>query len=128
MQKKKLQEELQEIRDKFSTTPQLGEIFANIERNLRYYNRYEWEEGVTKEAMEEQRDALLETLASVNIYDLKILYYIRRLEGWRVEKFFRLLKKQYQQQCDFLNALHKTDEFHDPVGIVFAKTTRKAKK
>ena len=81
MQKKKLQEELQEIRDKFSTTPQLGEIFANIERNLRYYNRYEWEEGVTKEAMEEQRDALLETLASVNIYDLKILYYIRRLEG-----------------------------------------------
>ena len=128
MQKKKMQEELQGIKEKFSATPNWGVFFSNVERILRYYNCYEWEEGVSKEAITAQRDALLETLQRVDVYELKILYYIQNLQGWRAEKFFRLLKKQYKQQCDFLNALYQTDEFFDFVGMGFGKKGRKTKK
>ena len=128
MPKKKLQEELQEIEEKFAIMPKLAEYFVNIERLLRYYNCYEWEEGVTKEAVIVKRDALLETLARLNAYDLKILYYIRHLEGWRGGKFYRLLRELYQKQCNLLNELHQTDEFQDPVGIVFRKKGKTSKK
>lgn len=129
MAKKTMRDELNEIGEKFALCPNLAKIFCNLERELRYFNSYEWENGITREDLEKEREIYLKVLTNLDLWDLRILFYVHNLRGWLPQQFFHVLKAQYQSQCDLLNLLHKTDEYIDPIGVFRSgKPKRKAKK
>ena len=116
MQKKKMKDELKEIEEKFAFSPKLAQIFCGIEKDLRYFNRYEWEKGLTKEDLIKEKEIYLDLVKNLSLWDLKILFYVHNMRGWLPQQFFRALKEQYQSQCDLLNFLGGTNENIDPVG------------
>ena len=129
MEKKTMREELAEIEEKFTFCPSLMETFLGMERDLRYFNRYEWKDGITKEDLIKERDIYLKVLKNIDLWDLRILFYIHNLRGWFTQNFYQTLKMQFQSQCDLLNILNKTDKHIDPLGkFNNKKLKRKTKK
>ena len=128
MQKKKWKDELKEIEEKFAFAPDLAKLFCGLEKKIRFFNRYEWEEGLTQEKLFKEKEKYLSVIRNLDVWDLKILFYVHNLRGWLPQQFFRVLREQYQSQCDLLNFLNGTNENVDPVGRFHdAKPKRKQK-
>ncbi len=115
-QTKKFKEVLLEIEGKFGCMPELSSLFQQLEREIRYYNRYCWGEQTTKEKLIKKRDELLAVVKSIDNIDLTILFYLRNLDGLNKYKMARMLRELYRSQCDFKNELYQTDEYADILG------------
>ncbi len=116
-QTKKLKEVMAEIEEAFCAMPKIAELFQQMEREIRYYNRYRWNEQTTKEKLIKKRDELLEVVKSIDNIDLTVLFYLRKLDGINQYKMARMLRELYQAQCDFKNELNQTDEYADILGV-----------
>ena len=129
MQKKKLKDELREMEEKFAFAPDLAKLFCNLEKKIRFFNRYEWEEGLTQENLLKEKETYFSVIRNLDVWDLRILFYVHNLRGWLPQQFFRVLSAQYQSQCDLLNYLYQTDENTDVFSCSHAiKLKRKEKK
>ena len=129
MSKKTMKEELKEMEERFVFFPNLAKSFCNLERELRYFNRYEWENGIIKEDLVKERETYLNVLKNLDLWDLRILFYVHHIRGWIPQQFVKVLQTQYRSQCDLLNLLHKTDVYVDPIGVFhsgkFKRNTKK---
>ena len=56
MKKKTMKECFAEIEEMFPYIPEMVRIFQKYEREIRYYNRYDWCACTTKEKLIEKRD------------------------------------------------------------------------
>ena len=110
---KKMHEVLEEIAEKFACMPQLVISFQGLEKEIRYYNCYEWEEGTTKERLLQKQQTLLKVAREIDVVDLQILFYLRALGGGNKYKLRKALKKQFKAECDFYNELYQTQEKFD---------------
>lgn len=117
MQEKKMKEALEEIEDMFRGIPEWTRIFQQYERDIRYYNRYEWNEYTTKEKFIQKRDELLEMAKRLSNRHLLILYYVEHIEWLGTYRILNMLRKAYRAQCDFKNKLSNTDEHVDILEI-----------
>ena len=115
--KKKMHEELEEIEEKFACVPQLAYYFQQLEKEIRYYNCYQWEEGVTQERLVEKQQTMMALVGKIDHIDLHILFYLRALGTASRYKLRKVLKKQYKAQADFQNELLQTQENFDICAI-----------
>ena len=114
---KKMREALAEIEEKFACVPQLAYYFQRLEKEIRYYNCYEWEEGVTQERLVEKQQTMMALVGEIDHIDLHILFYLRALGTASRYKLRKVLKKQYKVQADFQNELLQTQENFDICAI-----------
>ena len=111
--KKKMHEELEEIAEKFACMPELVKYFKGLEKKIRYYNRYIWEEGVTKERLLQKQKTLMEFVKEIDGGDLQILFYLRFIKVGGKYKMLKVLKERYQAECNYCNELYQTQEKFD---------------
>ena len=97
----------------FACMPELVRYFQGLERKIRYYNRYIWEEGVTKEKLLKKYEALTALVKEVDGVDLQILFYLRSLKGGGRFSMLKVLKERYQAECNYYNELYQTQEKFD---------------
>lgn len=128
MQKKKMREELQEIQEEFACSPDLASFFCSLEKRIRYFNCYEWKNGLTKEDLEKEREIYYALMRNLDVYDLKILFYVHNLRGWIPQQFLHVLREQYQSQCNLLNFLQRTKENTDFMGRFHEITPKRKEK
>ncbi|MBE5751175.1 MAG: hypothetical protein E7357_02055 [Clostridiales bacterium] len=93
---------------------------------IRRFNFYEWEKGADKEKLGMEGQALVETVERITPMDLRMLYYLKNLDGFSTKTFLESLAKKYALQCDVKNELYDTNEYVDPVKQW--KWNRKSKK
>ena len=110
---KKIQEAFAEIEEKFACMPELVKYFKGLEKKIRYYNRYIWGEGVTKERLLQKQKALTEFVKQIDGGDLQILFYLRFIKVGGKYKMLKVLKERYQAECNYCNELDQTQEKFD---------------
>lgn len=101
----------EEIERKFGELENLKEIFYAYERQLRCVHLKRGEE--TKEEILRRRDTVLEILQTLTNRDLILLFYIRKIKRFSFPTFYQL-KKLYEAQCEFENALNGSSDFSNP--------------
>lgn len=84
---------------------------------ISHFDRFTWQAGATREVLFKQREEFLKVLADLSVRDLRILFYIKNLDGVSACALLRNFEKQYQAQCDYKNVVYKTDEYRDPINI-----------
>ena len=82
---------------------------------IRRFNFYEWEKGADKEKLAMEGQALVETIESITPMDLRMLYYLKNLDGLSTKNLLESLAKKYALQCDIKNELYDTDTYIDPI-------------
>ncbi len=115
--KKKMREVLAEIEEKFACVPQIVRYFQRLEMDIRYYNCYQWENGVTKERLLQKQQTLTRFVEQIDNVDLSILFYLRELGVGNRYKLRKMLKEQYEAQCNFYNELYQTQEKFDVCSV-----------
>ncbi len=115
--KKKMREVLAEIEEKFACVPQIVRYFQRLEMDIRYYNCYQWENGVTKERLLQKQQTLTHFVEQIDNVDLSILFYLRELGIGNRYKLRKMLKEQYEAQCNFYNELYQTQEKFDVCSV-----------
>ena len=125
--KKKMQDCFAEIEGMFPRIPEMVRIFQQYEREIRYYNRYDWCETTTKEKLIEKRDIFLEIVKKLDNIDLLILFYIKNTDGLGKLRMVKILRDMYNAQCKFKNALCGRNEYIDIMEIGKQEFSRKTK-
>ncbi len=131
MKEKTMKEAFQEIEDMFRGIPEWTRVFQQYERDIRYYNRYNWDNYTTKERLIQKRNELLELAKSLDNRHLLILYYIENTDGLGVYRVLDLLREYYRAQCKFKNQISKNGEYMDILEVGEyngLKNTKKPKK
>ena len=82
---------------------------------IRCFHAYEWERGADKEKLSMVGTALVEMVEKITPMDLRMLYYLKNLDGISTGTFLESLEKKYALQCEMKNELYDTDEYVDPV-------------
>lgn len=82
---------------------------------IRRFYAYDWEKGADKEKLSMAGTALIEVVEKITPMDLRMLYYLKNLDGLSTKTFLEGLEKKYQLQCDMKNELYNTDKYIDPV-------------
>ena len=117
MQEKTMKEAFQEIEDMFRGIPELVRVFQQYERDIRYYNRYNWNADTTKEKLIQKRNELLELAKNLDNRDLMILYYIENTDGLGSYRALNILRDYYRAQCKFKNQISKNEEYVDVLEV-----------
>ncbi len=116
-QKEKMHEELEEIAEKFACMPQIVQYLQGLEREIRYYNCYEWGEGVTKERLLQKQQTLVRLIGEIDCVDLYILFYLREIRAGNRYKLRKALKEQYEAECKFEKEIYQMQEKFDICSI-----------
>ena len=116
-QEKKMKDAFAEIEDMFHAIPEWDRVFKQYERDIRYYNRFEWNRITTTERLIEKRDALLQTAKALDNRDLLILYYIRNIRFLGVQNALRLLRDIYGAQCALQNEGLEDEKYVDVMRV-----------
>ena len=116
-QEKKMKDAFAEIEGMFHAIPEWDRVFKQYERDIRYYNRFEWNRITTKERLIEKRDALLQTAKALDNRDLLILYYIRNIRFLGVQNALRLLRDIYGAQCALQNEGLEEEKYVDVMRV-----------
>lgn len=82
---------------------------------IRRFRAYDWESGADKEKLSMAGTALTEVVKKITPMDLRILYYLKSLDGLSTTIFLESLEKRYALQCDMKNELYDTDKYVDPI-------------
>ena len=112
-----MKEVLKEIEDTFQGMPELQRLFKKYEREIRFYNCYNWNEVTTKERLIKKRDELLRIAKTLGARELFILYYIKHIETFGQFTLVKMLRELYLSQCNFKNKFYNTDEYVDILEI-----------
>ena len=116
MEKGKKQEE-KEWEVAFACFPELKRVFEYYDKQIRFYNCYKWEEGVTKEMLIQKRDRLFALAKNLGNQDLLILYYLKSVQGISNSRFLYYLQNLYQAETDLYSALRQESEGYDVMKI-----------
>ncbi|MBQ8309060.1 MAG: hypothetical protein IJX96_04425 [Clostridia bacterium] len=103
------------LEEMFCGMPHLLVRFQCLKHQIRWFAQNSWEEGVTKEDVIKENQLLLETAKDLSLFDIKIAYYLRHIDGWSNIKLLHILEDLFDAQCDCKNALFGTDEYYDPL-------------
>lgn len=125
---KKMKDCFMEIEKMFPSMPEMVRIFQKFEREIRYYNRYDWCAYTTKEKLIEKRNAFLELVKKLDNIDLLILFYIQHTDGLGKLRTVKLLRNIYIAQCEFKNELCGKNEHVDILEIGKTRIFEKPKK
>ena len=125
---KKMKDCFAEIEGMFPSIPEMVRIFQGYEREIRYYNRYDWCETTTKEKLIEKRDIFLDIVKKLDNVDLLILFYIKNTDGLGKLRMMKILRDMYNAQCKFKNALCGRNEHIDILEIGQTRIFEKDKK
>lgn len=98
--------------------PALKRAFKHYDRQIRFFNSYEWEEGVTKEKLIKRRDVLFDLATNLGSQDLILLYYIKHLRGISAWTLLRRLQNLYQAETDLYNTFHVESPMEDVIKIL----------
>ena len=112
-----MKEKQQSIEEILVGIPHLLEYFQNMEQTIKKVRRNKKNSRLTKENLIKKRDALLETIQSLTIRDLKIIYYIYHLDGIDLMSIYYTLRRIFQKQCDFKNKAQNKEAFFDLLRI-----------
>ena len=127
-EQKKMKEYFAEIEKMFFGIPEVVRIFQMYEREIRYYNLYNWCEETTKEKLIKKRDVLLDIVKKLNHVDILILFYIKNIDGLGTFYMLRCLRDMYNAQCQFNNELFGNNEHIDISKVGKIKIGKKDKK
>ncbi len=119
-------EKLKKIEKTFPQNPELVRVFQQYERDIRYYRPTCWEEGTTKELLEEKRRILWELAQKIDQVDLMLLYYVKIIEGLGRERLLRALKARYKAQNAFQKDIQGKEPFLD-ISKIGRKKSKKQK-
>ena len=125
---KRMKDSFAEIEKMFPAIPEMVRIFQKYEREIRYYNLYDWCEGTTKEKLIQKRDILLEIVKKLDNIDLLILFYIKNTSGLGKLRTVKILREMYCTQCRLQNELCGKNECMDILEIGKTKIFEKHKK
>ena len=128
MENKKMKEAFQEIEEMFQGIPELQNLFKKYERDIRFYNRYNWNEATTKEKLIKKRDDLLQIAKTMGACELFILYYIKHMQTFGRFTLVKMLRELYVSQCNFKNKFYNTNEHEDILEIGQYKGLKKSEK
>ena len=92
---------------------QLKEYFNEMDRTIEAFDKTE-EKNPTVEELKKKRNELFKTAMEISRTDLQIVYYVHSLEQIRDHQIFNTLKKLFNAQCEFKNAINGTEKFKDP--------------
>ncbi len=120
-------EKMKKIEETFSGNPKLIQLFQQYEKDIVYYHAALWEEGTTKELLEEKRRILWELAQNIDQIDLMLLYYARVVEGVGRTRLLRALKARYKEQCAFQKDILGKETFLDISNIGRRKSLKKQK-
>ena len=120
-------EKLKKIAETFPANPKLACLFQQYEKDIRRYHASYWEEGTTKELLEEKRRILWELAQNIDQIDLMLLYYARVVEGVGRTRLLRALKTRYKAQCIFQKDILGKEIFLDISDIGRRKKLKKQK-
>ena len=120
-------EKMKKIEETFSGNPKLIQLFLQYEKDIGYYHAALWEEGTTKELLEEKRRILWELAQNIDQIDLMLLYYARVVEGVGRTRLLRALKARYKEQCAFQKDILGKETFLDISNIGRRKSLKKQK-
>ena len=123
-----MKEALQEIEETFQGIPELQRLFKKYEKEIRFYNRYNWNEVTTKERLIKKRDELLRIVKTLGARELFILYYIKHIDTFGQCTLVKMLRDLYSSQCNFKNKFYSTDEYVDILEIGQYNGLKKSKK
>lgn len=101
----------------FTCFPELKRVFAYYDKEIRFYNRYQWEEGATKERLIQKRDLLFALAKNLGNQDLLILYYLKSVRGISNSRFLYYLQNLYQAETELYSALRQEGEKYDVMKI-----------
>ena len=93
----------------------LVQIYSYQEYLIRRFNFYEWEKGADKERLAMQSEVLAEMVEKITPMDLRMIYYLKNLDGISPKTFLESLQRKYALQCDMKNELYDTDSYIDPI-------------
>ena len=102
----------------FENLSELKRVFAYYDRQICYYNRYEWEEGITKEILIRKRDAFLELVKGLGNKELMLLYYVRHVRGISLDRLLCLLQNLYQAEQELYCTLQQKEAYFDPMKVL----------
>lgn len=102
----------------FACFPELKRVFEYYDREIRFYNRYQWGEGATKERLIEKRDRLFALAKNLGNQDLLILYYLKSVRGISNSRLLYYLQNLYQAETELYSALRQESEVYDVMKIV----------
>ena len=128
MENKTMKEAMQEIEEMFYGIPELQNLFKKYERDIRFYNRYNWNEITTKEKLIQKRDELLQIAKTMGACELFILYYIKHMDTFGRFTLVKMLRELYVSQCNFKNKFYNTDEYVDILEVGQYHGFKKSKK
>ena len=128
MENKTMKEAMQEIEEMFYGIPELQNLFKKYERDIRFYNRYNWNEITTKEKLIQKRDELLQIAKTMGACELFILYYIKHMQTFGRFTIVKMLRELYVSQCNFKNKFYNTNEYEDILEIGQYKGLKKSEK
>lgn len=110
-----MKKDIKERETLFEDLPELKRVFEYYERQIRFYNRYEWAEGITKEMLIRKRDSFLEIVKGLGNKDLMLLYYVRHMRGISIDRLLRLLQNLYQAEQELYSECKQKEDYFDPM-------------
>ena len=88
------------VEEAFCAVPELLKYFQRIGRHIDNFDKYEWEESVTKEKMIRKRQLLADVFSSLTIYDLNIAFYLRALRGLCPLNVQHMLREYFEKEIE----------------------------
>ncbi len=117
-----------EKKEFFKDSPYLQKFFKSLERKIKEFNSYEWNEYTTRENLIQKRDTFLKIAQTLNEFDLYILFYAKNLDHLGKLGLLKILKKVYQSKCNLHNTLQQKSVLIDPALIGEGKKRTTPKK
>ena len=101
----------------FCGCPELSDYFGRVLKKMRGYSRTQKSKEIPFKEYFQREITLFNVFVNVDIIDLSLLFYIRRLSGQYRSTYMRELQRQYRAELAKMSLTSKELKLHDPLEV-----------
>ena len=100
---------MKEKKKEFEDMPKLLQCFESLDRRIRYFHPTKGS-SLTKEELVKEKENLLQTARELDVFDLRIIFYVKKSSGVFRSTLLKSLEDLYRAERAYKAVINKPSE------------------